>query len=425
MESTIPPPPKASLVLPAWVWVVITLLVLIAVTAAIVLPILLIVPDAKPVLPPSPVITPPPGVSYAVITDLPSRNLLNRLALPVSDGLTRESGAIAPAGTDIMVLTVSGMLSNTIYFQIGTTAPEISGAHIVDFSSSASFQGTTDNSIVLYNPNLPTSPWRQCYASPLTTCIGESWIVNPHLNPQFFAAPLWKTLPSRRCLISIYALDGEYIVSLQSNSTLLPELDVNLHILTTSLSDVIITKFYSSNQINLTFGVAERFTNSILYTTWTDLVKKPPVVKIAIPYTAGRLLGCDMTYDGQFLIVLTEGELRLYSRNVTDVTFVLSDTLYFNPKKTSPNNCAIDRFMAGDWQAVLVTIKPNFMLFLKIDTALKKFMADRIRKCTTSQISNTAGRLCIIGTQPASHVTVGVVSNDSGQQEAIFIGSDF
>jgi hypothetical protein len=123
-----------------------------------------------------------------------------------------------------------------------------------------------------------------------------------------------------------------------------------------------------------------------------------------------------MTFDGQWLLLLSTERLALYHRpavTVTQATFELVDSIYFSVKSQTMV-CAVDQQaptgVTEIWCAV--GFQNNYTLILPFNTSTKKFVTDQGRQIPCVHTNSSSGPMNLRFLTPTTNNNLFLLTSD-------------
>lgn len=401
---------KKSFKIPVWGWFLIALVSVIVVTVAIVVPLILTRKSNNN----NPFISPAPSPSQAPVGQFPNVSttaVLFLKTIPLQDGLVKSTFQFMVVENKTISLLQVGQNTQTGYYTISLVDGQAQGpAEIVspsNFSFGADAFGTNT---FTYSESLPNpNTWYECFgnntASPVTECSEISWPEEKLLNVEFFTTSTWNGFASGGVTFSFQEQnDGSMKITAQSGEKVFTSLETTAPTLSAPLSNSILNLFSSNGQTHVTFGWAERFSNTVHYVTHLNDTAPVNVQSFKVDDAGETLLGASVTDQADQMVVLTSERLLVYQRNVLsgNVSFSLRDTLVFRTN-FQPRTWAVDRtgMLSDDkiWCAVgslnaSLTIVPfntqgRFEIDLAREVPMDSLLFNTAGPCAVQKVSQT------------------------------------
>jgi hypothetical protein len=394
---------KKALKIPNWVWILIAIVSIAIITVAILVPLVFLKDPSK--IKPSPISpTGSQSPNIPIFNNISPAAILFQLAIPAMDGLSKNAINITETDFSSPVTKVGyvlvGQTSQTGYYVTSFNPPSIAGPTILNapgvLTTWASAEG---KDIFMSNPN-----YFSC-ASDATTnsvpCQAFSWPNPDKITNTTYTVTSWKKA-SDTVMISFRKNDLDlYDITFQTPAVVL-NLSQTFIGLTNPLDVSVVCMFATANQDYLSFGVVQKFTNTVMYITYTDINVANPVQTLILDPLSELLQYASMTNDGLWLIVLSNERLILYNRVVTEVNidFNLVDSLYLKSSIT-PSTCAIDQTYnttiqsSGNKIWCAIGSSETYTITVPVDINKKAFILSEGRLVPTVNINNTSGPMNI------------------------------
>jgi len=337
-----------TLKIPRWAWFVIVGLFVLLVVAAILIPLFLIKNSNQS--PAAPSASTPAGSPPLNFPQVPLAAIEAQNAVPPMDGLVKSAVQITQATIGQAGFILVGKGSKTGFYVTDLVSGGISAPVILVSSNTFSSWANAYGQEITYSEKFPTEDvWYNCMSqvsTGLAPCSTISWPAENQLDHSNFATTLWSNVTNNLMFSFLANPNGDTTLTVQDGVSAISYASMEQIIpsLTTPLDSNILTTFYSFNQQYVTFGVVQRFTNTIYYITHFN-TQEQPLQKVALSDVGETVLFASTTNDALWLIILTSSRLLLYNRNVDagNLDFQLTDSFVLDTMEFSPSVCAIDR----------------------------------------------------------------------------------
>jgi len=387
-------PSKRTKKTPSWVWILVGIIAAIIVAVAVIVPLVLLKSPKPPVT-----VTPlsPTQPNIPVFGNVTADAVTFQLALPALDGLSKGAISITEANYTNSITKVGYILvgdtSKTGYYVTTFSPPSISTPIILDNPSAITTWASSNSDTTIY---LSQPAYYSCVSNALTDtvpCQTITWPTVSDIANTNFLVTSWQNVADTVMVSFVTNSNGAYNMTFQTpvKSLNLAQTFPNL---SAPLNTSIICMFGTAHQTYLSCGVAENFTNTINYITYTSSTSTNPLQTIKLDASNEALVYASMTYDGSWLIVLTNRRLILYHRTITATTldFNVADSIYLKIN-IGVATCAIDQSYDAKDTKIWCSIgsDTNYTITLAIDIAKKSFLLATGRLVPAKFLSNTVG----------------------------------
>ena len=331
---------KAELHIPTYV---IALLIVggIVVILAIILPIVLLL---KPKKTPDPTPSAIPSSSpVEQFTPLAPEALVAQVLFPYIDGIEKRTIQVSSSSEQKVLVNVVGSNSKSAWVNLDldstldtTTTIMFSPDTITAWVSS---YGTE---IIMADSTLDTQ-WHTGSNSLLTTPTYSSlsWPRSDLSNPYFFMSATWKQVSDTLTFFLHDPGTNQITIEVQDRNSYYSALSTPVPNVQSGLDVSVGNMVCTTNQSYVSFGFTSPLLNTFYYVTFMTPLTPHGLQTLTYDFNVERLRYTSMSYDGVWLLVLTNVNLRLYRRNLLNnqLDFQLSDIIVLDG---SPSVCGME-----------------------------------------------------------------------------------
>lgn len=394
----------SSLKVPRWGWVLIGFVAIIMITAAILVPIFLLNKKSNS--------SGPPTISFPVSTSsspkvpmVPPGNIIFQTEVPNNGGLVKSAVNITDVNESEIGFVEVGRNDRSVFYVTSLANGVVSNpVFLVSDSSFSTWVSVYGQQAVYSQFPLSEDMYFNCSTSiddKTVACSSITWKQVGLINQNFFLSTRWNQFNNVDITFSFsQEQGGQFILTVQDDLTVYTGLQRPLEGVSYPLEESIISMFGSYNQTYVTFGFAERLTNTIYYVTYLQDNSTRPVQKLVLDPTGESMVNAVSTNDSTRLVVLTSQRLLLYTRNLEEgvFDFSLADSYVLNTSQIVPITCAVDvSFDQTDAQELWCSVggTRGVSLIISVNTSINMFDDGRARLVPTKKMKNTSGPMAV------------------------------